>query len=753
MLKIIRLSDISCFTDNAVLDGLTTVNYIYGPNGSGKTSISQFLAEVDASNEAISWSAEAQTVKVYNRDYVRKSFTDGEEPGVFLLGEDSQETLEQIKEIESEIKKEQDKKIDLQRNLQEKETELQGKKTALVEKVWEMREKIPQILMENMRGIKSSKESAYNRVLSEIETMQEKVDITFEELATKAQVAFSPDQEEVSLIKGVPSINWDQNKLALLLETPIAASSNNKLAELVTQLNSSSWVRNGIQLVHSLKETQEAICPFCQQDLPYSLLEELESLFDKDYQHQINMLKSYHEKVSSTMIHFNRYKEENTELIGSLAEKPELFDKLITSLVKSLSLLEKEIEDKIQSPAMIVESRVELDDIEKLKIFINEINNKIDTNNEIIRNKTMEQKSIADSAWQVFAKITREESLIEHGLKEKNNLEKAIGGMEKRIAQCQNRLTEKEGKLKNLQEGMVHSEATILKINKLLELCQFYSFRLEKAENIKNGYKLIRQNGEYAEVGSLSEGERTFLTFLYFYHGLSQVPSDNETQRICVIIDDPISSLDGDIMFVVSALTRDLVTKVKEKKHDRVDQVILMTHSTRFYSEVTYAHKTENSKQYKYYRIRKLAPKPNQIEDCGEINPIRTSYQELWDQVAYAKKDESIKHLWLPNVMRRIIESYFATLGGQSVLYEIGDDFEEPERILHHALVAWSHSGSHSVIDGDAYAQPSEPNHRWLKAFERLFTEAAGGVHKGHYDMMMSEAERFAQRIAKLQSG
>lgn len=748
MLKNVRLSDISCFTDDAVLDDLTTVNYIYGPNGSGKTSISQFLAEVDASNEAISWSAEAQTVKVYNRDYVRRSFTDGEEPGVFLLGEDSQETLEQIKEIELEITKERDKKINLQSNLEDKRTELKRKERALIDRIWKMREKIPQILMENMRGIKRRKESAYNRVLSEIETMQEKVDITFEELAKKAQIAFSPDQEEVSPIKGVPSISWDQNKLALLLKTPIVTSSNIKLAKLVTRLNSSSWVRDGIQLAHRLKETQGEICPFCQQDLPYSLLEELESLFDEVYQRQIDLLDSYHKEVLSTISHFNKYKEDNTELIGSLAEKSESFDDLITSLVKSLSLLEKEIEDKIQSPAMIVESRVELDSIEKLEIFINGINNKIDTNNEIIRNKTMERKSIVNSAWQVFAKVTLE-PLIEHDLKEKNNLEKAIDGTGQRIAQCQNRLTEKEDRLKNLREGMVHSEATILKINKLLELCQFYSFRLEKAENIKNGYKLIRQNGEYAEVGSLSEGERTFLTFLYFYHGLSQVPSDNETQRICVIIDDPISSLDGDIMFVVSALTRDLVAKVKEKKHDRVDQVILMTHSTRFYSEVTYAHKTENSKQYKYYRIRKLAPKPNQIEDCGEINPIRTSYQELWDQVAYAKKDESMKHLWLPNVMRRIIESYFATLGGQSILYEIGDDFEEPERILHHALVAWSHSGSHSVIDGDAYAQPSEPNHRWLRAFERLFTEAADGVHKGHYDMMMSEAERFAQKIAE----
>ncbi|MDR0481723.1 MAG: AAA family ATPase, partial [Cellulomonadaceae bacterium] len=44
MLTDIYLSGLPCFGANAALQDLTKVNYIYGPNGSGKTTISQALA-------------------------------------------------------------------------------------------------------------------------------------------------------------------------------------------------------------------------------------------------------------------------------------------------------------------------------------------------------------------------------------------------------------------------------------------------------------------------------------------------------------------------------------------------------------------------------------------------------------------------------------------------------------------------------------------------------------------------------------
>ena len=276
----------------------------------------------------------------------------------------------------------------------------------------------------------------------------------------------------------------------------------------------------------------------------------------------------------------------------------------------------------------------------------------------------------------------------------------------------------------------------------MLEMSQFHSFKLAKAHHTKDGYRIVRDDGQTADIATLSEGERTFITFLYFYHSLSEVRRDGETEKICAIIDDPVSSLDGDIMFVVSALTRDLIWSVRQKKHDRVSQVLLLTHSTRFHEEVSYGHKGEESPEVKFYRIRKFSPEPNQMQDCGRKNPIRSAYQELWDEVATAQLHPGSRMPWLPNILRRILESYFSTLGGQGNLYQIGEGLEPPEKTLHDALIAWSHGGSHTIVDAEVYAQSSTSNTRWLEAFKRVFQRASNGAHWGHFEMMMGEAKK-----------
>ncbi|MFH0083694.1 AAA family ATPase, partial [Pseudomonas aeruginosa] len=64
---------------------------------------------------------------------------------------------------------------------------------------------------------------------------------------------------------------------------------------------------------------------------------------------------------------------------------------------------------------------------------------------------------------------------------------------------------------------------------------------------------------------TLSEGERTFVTFLYFYHLLKGSDSESgvTTDRI-VVFDDPVSSLDSDILFIVSSLIKALFDEVRQ---------------------------------------------------------------------------------------------------------------------------------------------------------------------------------------------
>lgn len=97
MIRSVSLCGFPSFGDGEVLNDLTTVNYVFGPNGSGKTTISRSLTPslngIDNEYSHVDWASGLQTVKVYNRDYVNNTFTKAEERGVFLLGEGSKESL------------------------------------------------------------------------------------------------------------------------------------------------------------------------------------------------------------------------------------------------------------------------------------------------------------------------------------------------------------------------------------------------------------------------------------------------------------------------------------------------------------------------------------------------------------------------------------------------------------------------------------------------------------------------------------
>src|SRR5689334_21942763 len=126
MIEEIILDGVACFTQQSF--NPKTINFIYGANGSGKTTISRVVHNPNSSiynNCQIKWK-EGKPLKtlVYNKDFVERNF--GQESvlkGVFTLGEESKEIENEIltKEAEAETKKQ---KIDgLNKALKEKREE------------------------------------------------------------------------------------------------------------------------------------------------------------------------------------------------------------------------------------------------------------------------------------------------------------------------------------------------------------------------------------------------------------------------------------------------------------------------------------------------------------------------------------------------------------------------------------------------------------------------------------------------------
>ncbi|MGM0745428.1 AAA family ATPase [Rhodohalobacter sp.] len=262
-----------------------------------------------------------------------------------------------------------------------------------------------------------------------------------------------------------------------------------------------------------------------------------------------------------------------------------------------------------------------------------------------------------------------------------------------------------------------------------LKSFSFTNFELKKAKE-KGFYELVRNDGSKVEK-TLSEGEYTFVTFLYFYHLLKgSVDQSRITKNRIVIIDDPISSLDSSILFVVSNLIKSIIHDARENKNG-IKQVFVLTHNVYFFKEVTFRGNRDNKwKEEAYWLVRKFKNQSRIVEH--KENPIKTTYELLWREL---DDPEKVNTATIFNTMRRILEYYFNILGGLDYEDAISK-FEGEEKVIFKSLLGWVNDGSHFINDDLAVTVDSDDIQKYLKVFKDIFIRME---HESHYNMMMKK--------------
>jgi wobble nucleotide-excising tRNase len=196
-----------------------------------------------------------------------------------------------------------------------------------------------------------------------------------------------------------------------------------------------------------------------------------------------------------------------------------------------------------------------------------------------------------------------------------------------------------------------------------------------------------------------------------------------------VVFDDPISSLDSNILFIVSNLIRRIIDEIRNQK-GTIKQIFILTHNIYFHKEVSF-NKGKGSNRLSdesFWILRKN----NNITEIKSYNsnPIKTSYELLWEEIQYAQERSSST---VQNIIRRIIENYFKIYGNYNE-DDIVSRFHDDEQITCRALLSWINDGSHFAND-DLYTECSNDTVvKYLIVFEKIF-EVTG--HHAHYKMMM----------------
>ncbi len=339
-----------------------------------------------------------------------------------------------------------------------------------------------------------------------------------------------------------------------------------------------------------------------------------------------------------------------------------------------------------------------------------------------------ERATLTSNIWKFVVEELKAD--LDNYVKEKNSLAKAITTLNTQIATAIEDKEKKGLEIRALEKQNTSIQPTIDGINSLLLSFGFQGFKLAQATS-GISYKLVRLNGEDAK-STLSEGEKTFITFLYFYHLLKGSESDTGmTMDRVVVFDDPVSSLDSDILFIVSNLIKGLFDDVRTGV-GHIKQIFVLTHNVYFHKEVTFSSKRKNCamNEETFWTVRKSGL-ISKIE-MHSTNPIKTSYELLWAEVR--KPDRS--NLAIQNTLRRILENYFKILGGIE-FDRLCDYFDGKEKLIYKSLCSWLHDGSHYAHD-DLYVSIDDSMvESYLTVFRAIFEKSK---HEAHYKMMMGDA-------------
>lgn len=719
MITTIHLKGIATYTDDpeVVISDLTKVNFFYGANGSGKTTISRLVRKPgDYVTCQVHWASTPMEVLVYNEDFVNENIFQSELiKGVYTFGQEARAVEEQIIAKKAEIERLESDIRGYTDNISTKTREKESLEEVFIGQCWTIKERFDEFFEKAFTGCRNDKKKFKEKILQENGSNSSEI-VSLEILKEKAATIFADGAQTYSNLNLLNCDRLLSLETSQILEASIIGKEGVNIAGLITKLSNSDWVKAGQKYLSN----SEGCCPFCQQStISEGFKKQLEEYFDDTFESQMGELRSIQ----------NDYIRESDRVISELrrvfsSDNPLLdntrLDQIIRSLEKQKITNETLLRDKVEKPSAPIQLHSTREIVEEISAFYEISIAKITHHNQQITNLNAEKTTLTNQVWRFALEEIKED--ITAYLKRYNDLTLAIDGLESGISKKRTKIQEAAQELSQLEVQVTNIEGTIAAINTILQSFGFSNFRLEKADN-GSYYKVVRLGGGDAKR-TLSEGEKTFLSFLYFYHLIkgSNTSDGTLTNRV-VVFDDPISSLDSDVLFIVSSLIRRLIGDVKNGS-GHVKQVLILTHNVYFHKEITFDF---CGNDFGHWVVKKRQGISSVVKH--NTNPVKTSYQILWDDV----KNGNVATV--RNTMRRILENYFKVLGGIN-LDDLAEQFDGEDKFICKSLISWIHDGSHAIND-DMFVDPGEDvADKYQEIFKAIFLNSG---HEAHYNMMMRE--------------
>ena len=724
------------FTWPRVLPDFAQYNLIYGWNGTGKTTLSRLFRDLEfrrppklggevklcidsndcRGQEFSGISKSSLQVRVFNKDFIQENVFPLEKrdiPPILVLGAGSvekQKEVENLKEQLVKAERESESAKNIEKNAKGKLDSFcrdcaRNIKVAL---------RVGSQSQYNNYDKSNFKSDAMNIIRTGGKTRCQLTDVEREDLLSQHRETLKPKVDKV--VYNFPNFSGIIENLSELL-TATVVSEVIEVLKVDTQL--ADWTRQGLVL-H--RDRNLELCQFCEQPLPRDRIATLERHFSDQYEkfmqrivQEINKLNGMSQKAVNIILPdkarlysnlTSEYETQEANLKSALRSAQDFIDIAIQKLENKKNKAFEQVSFNLQAP------EVSADIVEGLNRVIERHNQDCNSFESQVKEarERLAKDMIAEYS-EDFARYNKEEQDTITDKKKKS--------------QEVNRLSTE---IERLETEIVEYRRPAEELNKDL---QSYLGHNELCLEIKNtGYAMTR-DGVPAQY--LSEGEITAIALLYFLKSLED--KEFEQEKGVIVLDDPVSSLDANALFLAFGFIRG--------RTDNACQLFILTHNFSLFQQVRnwFHHmrgqnrRDENQHPARFYMLDSVLESNGKNSTIRRLDPLLEEYDSeyhyLFARVYNVSNEGSSSSLEqnyvLPNMARRMLEAFLAfrvpeIMGNlRQQLNRI--QFDETKKLR---IYRFLHTYSHSAAVG-------EPEH------DLSVLNEGPSVLKDLMDMMKSE--------------
>jgi wobble nucleotide-excising tRNase len=603
------------------------LNIIYGRNYSGKTTLSRIFKCLEDSSLHKNYSAcqfsislsDGSTVsnlqfsssfkiRVYNSDFVKENLSwlyndDGTINPFTILGAKNVEIDKKIKDIDLNFGSIEDK-IGMLFDCHEKENDHDNQKKYYESLYNTLEDKLrkkanDKIKVDSNLFIPTTSKKTYtiSDIKSDISNIEQNI----------GQYKLSPEatDENKQLLKEVAMSNIDliseskPNFSKYYIQAKDLLNKKIKPNKPITDLLNNSlleeWVRKGIDQ-HKEVRTE---CGFCGTTLTKDLWDKLDAHFikesndlRKEIENQIKALQVAQQNLTGFIklnkdLFYPSLSSKFDDIFKTCTDAFKVYGDSLSEIINELQEREKNIFKEREIPIITDVSEAILESLKAFNILITEHNKKTQTLSSDQQNARLALRR-ADIA-EFITDIDYKSEIIKIELAEKkckkSNEDLILLKQEIEKLSEEKRALEAQAKDESKGAELVNQHLTHFFGHNELKLVAEGS-----TPNMK--FKIQRDG---IDASNLSEGECSLISFCYFVAKMEdELKDDNNSNKLLIYIDDPISSLDSNHIFFMFSLIESIIAKPK-----KYGQLFISTHNLDFL------------KYLKKLTIPKYKPQPN----------------------------------------------------------------------------------------------------------------------------------------------